>query len=408
MNDSMRASPRRLAGALALGAAALGWSATALAQFVPAEAPATANRRILDPEFNRLKGLFAWVDIFDGSIWMGRVDPATGAFLPDDGKYALIEKRAVPIGGLGFTYNGPEWVLGSQGDAVVYTRYRKGKLPTPANAQIAVLQEGADGSWAVQALSDGRPLNAPFGSEGVTDPKPRISYNDAQGYHYWRELNDATTEELIPGLAPALTPAVRHVRGPDERALVYPSPVAGVPQAHRYDVDTKVFEQLTFDPGVKEQPWMWHAPDFGNQLVLLTTVDQTRLVLYRQTLAPGGGVQWTPAHTVDAPLGGRIFSTEPFVYGGKSYAVMMIIVGEYPTSIWLVGFDTAQPILRRLTPELPDRARADPEVFFTDTKGPIVYFSRFDPTKGTQWLCVPCAEGLYRAETGIPLAPPAP
>lgn len=394
----------RAIGFFAAATCALAPWATAVAQ--PVETPATTNKRILDPEFNRLKGLFTWVDMMDGSIWLGRID-TKGRFVPESGKHALVEKAAVPIGGLGFTYNGPEWVLGAQGDSVVYTRYRKGKPPTPENAQIAVLGQDTTGAWVVRTLSGGRPLNAPFGSDWVSDPKPRISYNDVQGYHYWRELNDAGTEEMIPGLVPGLKPAVRHVKGPDERSLVYPVPVNGVPQAHRYNVDTKVFEQLTFDDGAKEQPWMWHAPDFGNQLVLMTTVGETRLVLYRQSLAPEGGIRWTPAHTVDAPLGGKIFSTEPFVYGGKSYAVMMIIVGAYPTSIWLANFDAAAPVLRRLTPELPDRARADPEVFFTDDKGPVVFFSRFDPTKGTQWLCIPCAEGLYRAETGIPLAPPA-
>lgn len=387
----------KVALAAALAAAAL--SAAAAGPFVPNETPATSNKRVLDPEFNQGKGLFTWVDVVDGSIWLSRIDKATGTFLPETGKDVLIEKSAAPPGGLGFTLNGPEWVLGVDGDTIVYTRMPAGLPPTPDNAQLGAAILNKKGAWVLRTVSPGRPLNAPYGSDSAIDPAPRITYNDAQGNHFWRELNNAATEEPIPGTPQGLLPAVRHVRGPGQRALLYPVDVAGTPQVHRYSVDTKVFEQITTDAGAKDQPWMWQAPDFGNDMVMLTTIDGTTLGLYQKVSG-----NWTKVRSITAPLGGRFFSTEPFTYGGKSYVIMMVIVGSYPNSIWLADFDATSPMLRRLTPETPDRARADPEVFFTDN-GPIVFFSRFNQNKGSYWLCVPCTEGLYRAETGIPPAP---
>lgn len=395
----LQAKIHGIVGKVALAAALLGTALPASAEpFVAAETPATSNKRILDPEFNPGKGLFTWVDIIDGSIWVSRIDRATGAFIPETGRDVLIEKSAAPPGGLGFTLNGPEWVLGVDGDTVVYTRMLDGVEPTPPNAQIGASFQNRKGAWVLRTLSPGRALNAPYGSDSAIDPAPRITYNDALGNHFWRELNNPDTEQAIPGTPQGLLPAVRHVRGDGQRALIYPVDVAGTPQVHRYSVDTKAFEQITFDAGAKDQPWMWQAPDFGNDLVMLTTVDGTTLGLY-QKLAGA----WTQVRSIQAPLGGRFFSTEPFTYGGKSYVLMMVIVGSYPNSIWLADFDATSPLLRRLTPETPDRARADPEIFVTDA-GPIVFFSRFNQNKGTNWLCVPCTEGLYRAETGIPPA----
>ncbi len=373
----------------------------------PVEVPATANKRLLDPEFNQDKGLFTWVDILDGSIWVSRIDRASGRFIPEDGRGQLIERSAAPVGGLGFSLNGPEWVLGAPTDYIIYTRYDSTSPQSAELARLGAAFVNAKGQWVRRTISPDVPLNSPYGSENPTDAAPRITYNDANGNHYWRVINDPATEELLPGLVgTGLLPAVRHVRDSERQAVVYPLTVAGVPQVHWYDTQTKVFEQITFDAGTKEQPWIWRAPDFGNGLVMLTTIDTDKLGFYVKQPDGGGasGSTWERRLTISAPeAGGRFFSTEPFVYDGKSYVIMMIIVGNYPRSIWLANFDTEEPVLRRLTPSLPDRARADPEVFFTDS-GPVVYFSRFDQTKGSYWLCVRCAEGLYRVETGIPAA----
>ena len=400
--NNFQAGPRRFVCPVMAAALGMTLALPALAvDFVPAEMPATSNKRMLDPEFNMGKSLFTWVDIVDGSIWVSRIDRATGAFLPETGKDVLIENSAAPPGGLGFTLNGPEWVLGADKDAIVYTGFPPGVPATPENAQIRASFQNNQGAWVLPRTLGGRPLNAPYGSELASDLRPRITYNDAAGNHFWRELNDANTETRLPSTPQGLLPAVRHVRGAGTPSVVYPITIGGTPQVHRFTPSFNLLEQLTFDAGAKDQPWMWPAPDFGNNLVLMTTVNGTSLQLYQKLAETGGTMRWTQVRSIQAPLGGKFFSTEPFVYGGKSYVVLMVIVGDYPNSIWLADFDATSPMLRRLTPETPDRARADPEIFFTD-KGPIVFFSRFNQNKGSNWLCVPCTEGLFRADTGIP------
>lgn len=402
--DRLRAL--RQSTAIVLVAASAALTQPALAEFVPNERPATPNLRLLDPEFNMGRGLFTWVDIIDGSIWVGAMDRASGDFIPADGRGTLIERKVAPIGGLGFSLNGPEWVLGASGDAIVYTRYDRESPNDPALAQLGAAVLNSRGRWVVRTVGPEQALNSPFGSDSPDDPAPRITYNDAQGSHYWRELHDPATEELLPGLVgTGLLPAVRHVRDSARRAVVYPLAVESVPQVHWYDTQTKVFEQITFDPGAKEQPWIWRAPDFGNALVMLTTVAADKLGFYVKVSSPEQpGSTWERRMTIEAPEpGGRFFSTEPFVYDGRSYVIMMMIVGDYPRSIWLANFDTSDPLMRRLTPESPDVARADPEIFFTEG-GPVVFFSRFDQTKGSYWLCVRCHQGLYRADTGLPAA----
>jgi hypothetical protein len=400
--DQLNPSPRStglrgLSGRLAAAALSALLPLAAAAQFVPAERLASTTRGLIDPEFNQAKGQFAWVDL-SGSIWVGGIDRASGELVPRTGKLALIERGAAPSGGLGFTLNGPEWAYGADFDRIVYTRFLPGTAPVPANARLGAAWQLPDGSWTRRTLSAERALNAPYGSEEAGDAAPRITYNDAAGNRFWRELLKPETEASLPGLPKAQFPVARFARG--ERSAVYPLPVDGVDQAFRYHLGSGVLEQLTFDAGAKEQPWVWRAPDFNNEMVLMATVAQSTLVLYRQGLDAANPSRWVPWTSLQAPLGGRFFSTEPFVYGGKSYVVMMVIVGAYPTSIWVADFDAAAPMLRRITPELPDRARADPEVFVTD-RGPIVFFGRYDPTKGSSCLCSACAEGLYRAETGI-------
>jgi hypothetical protein len=363
--------------------------------FTPSETLATTYRWFLDPEFNLTKNLVTWVDASNGDIWVSGLDPTTGNLVPADGKGKLIEAGAAPIGGLGFTLNGPEWALGSNIDYVVYTRFEANKPKTAEYALIGIAARDQTGTWTHKNMSPAQ-RNAPFGSRS-RNSSAKISYNDADGNHYWRSLNDASTEEALPLLAGSgLTPAVRF--SDTENVVAYPAFVPGTNQTQvfSYNLDTHTLSQMTTDGGNKDQPWIWTAPDYG-QTMMLTIVDKSAIGLYAQQYG-----QWVQIQKLDTPVPGTWFSTEPFTYKGKSYALAQLTrAGQnYPSSIWLIGFDPVHPLLRQLTPDQPDRARADPEIVFTSS-GPIVYFSRFDQTKGSYWLCLPCMEGAFRTPTGL-------
>ena len=199
----------------------------AWSQFVPSETRASSHRGLIDPEFNHTKNQLTWVDL-SGNIWVGGIDKATGELVPRSGRGKLIERGAAPEGGLGFTLNGPEWVYGGTTDRIVYTRQLSGLPETPMNARIGVAWQKPDGKWTRRTLSPDVPLNGPYGSENVGDPRPTISYNDAFGNRFWRELDRPETEEALPGLPQAQFPVARFARG--QRAAVYVVNVGGTDQ----------------------------------------------------------------------------------------------------------------------------------------------------------------------------------
>lgn len=414
-NTRTPSNHRRLVGAVASLAALLlaGQAAaqTIVRNFPPPGPDILHNPTLtmIDPEFNRDKKMFTWVDSVSGDIWVAGYDYQTGAFIPANGKGTLIE-AAVSTGGsypgLGFTVNGPEWAQGTSTDYVVYTRTNATGDPTPANSLIGVAFQNADGSWTRKSLSSAQ-RNGPFGSISRSS-EAKISYQDGAGTHYARTLNDPNTEEALPGLtATGLTPAARFVD--NANIVVYQLPIQGVQQSVAYNIDTKVLTQLTFDAASKDQSWMFSAPEFGGALGLMTIVNKSAVTLYRPVVDPvTGATNYVEHATAVAPQRGKWFSVEPFVYQGQTYMVAQLAPrgSSYPTSIWLARFGT-RTLLRQLTPDgISTEARADPEVVPLAT-GVMVVYSKFDTTKCTpanvsSWLCMQGLMGLFRADTGLP------
>ena len=79
-----------------LTASILGWAVIAFAapaaaaQAIPGEMLVTPQRDLLDPEFSQPRNKVAWVDR-GGGLWIADVDPATGLFVPADGKGSLVD-----------------------------------------------------------------------------------------------------------------------------------------------------------------------------------------------------------------------------------------------------------------------------------------------------------------------------
>jgi hypothetical protein len=203
----------------------------------------------------------------------------------------------------------------------------------------------------------------------------------------------------VPGMEAPRVLALRFSSG--ERAVVIVTDINGRKQIARWWHDEQRLEQLTFDGDheTTSSPFVWKAPEYADDDVLVVTADSAREVrIYRRL--DKSRPEWTIVHRVRAPVPDtKLSSAEPFVFGGKSYIFMSGVVPPYSfaSTIFLANIDAAAPLFRQLTPDAPVRTRTDPEVFITAT-GPYVYYYRADRTDVAP---CPCYEGIWRTDTGL-------
>lgn len=356
---------------------------------------------LIDAEFSQSRAQITWCDV-EGNLWLGDVDPDTGMFSPFNGKAELVDPDAMRVGDLAVTFNGPEWVPTDSGDVLVYTKFVPGWPHLQIAGRLAVAEPDENDQWSVRVL-DGptglSPRLSPYGSEDESDPFPRVTYTDHQGVHFWREIDDASTEAPIP--MPNSVKSVRFVQG--DRAVVYTMPAEnGQSQVFLYGLDTMELEQITFDDGEKDVqtvPWIWQAPEFDNDFVLMTTVDNAEVRIYREI-----GDNWNLIYTLNLPPDSKIASPEPFVHNGRSYffTAMTVEPNNFPDSIWLGTIDPDEALFERISDDRVLRARSDPELFIT-SQGPYVYYNRYNQNVNPDKpFCADCSEGVFRAFTGLP------
>lgn len=409
----------RAAVAPALLVAAVTVSSSSRAQtWVPNETLASSQIDLIDYEFSQSRGLLAWNDCC-GSLWLASVDKKTGKFVPADGKGMLLDPDSMTFQDAQKTKNGPEWVSTLTGDTLVSTKF-SGRH-TQGNARIGLTAPmtptsvcsyiSADGYWCTNNLGPDTTRMAPYGSKVDGDTKPRISYVDNKGVHYWREVANPASEQVIPDFPPSNYPvrstSCSSPNVPGARSVVYPVVIDGTAQAVYRDFDTGVSTQLTSDAGTKYEVWMWCPPEYPGELLFFTLVDQIELRVYRNLMGADGTKKWTPIFSQFAPTGNQIFSPEPFVYNGASYIFMAQSVKPniFRSEAWIANIDAAKPIFKRITPTLPLVTRTDPEVFITD-KGPMIYYNVLEPGVNGRGQPKPCREpscslGVWFSDPGL-------
>jgi hypothetical protein len=367
------------------------------AAWEPNEALVSSTADLLDPEFSQSLGMLTWSDQA-GRLWVANVDRATGEFLPADGHGTLVDPYVAMYADATKTYNGPEWVSTANGDQIVYTKFSGNH--TEGNGRLGWAYQAPNGGWIAGFLGPDVPRLGPYGSKTNNDPAPRISYFDNRGRHLWRELWNPATEQVIADF-PASKEPVRHVIG--ARSVVYTKTVNGTDQAFVRDFDTAVVTQLTFDPGMKREVWIWRAPEFGGELLFSVLVDDSELRVYRAQSSDGA---WVPIYSQTLAGGNQIYSPEPFAYNGSSYIFFAVQLrgNNFKSEIWISNIDASAPLFKRISDNTLLRARTDPEVFITD-KGPMIYYNRF-VNKGTvlrpkACIKVECSEGIFRADPGL-------
>jgi len=369
-----------------------------------------STHEIPDPEYDQDSAQFTFSDKA-GNLWIGNIDPTSGAFLPPDGHGILVDTNVAYVTDFG---NGPEWIQTAQGLQIIYTKYLAGQPQTSRNAGIGRANI-TNGVWSGNFLSAAGQRHSPIASLDKNHPNPRINYQGVTGKtFYWRGLDAPATEELVPN-SDKSGGARRWVEG--RNAIIFTADSAdsqGVitAQVFLYNADSKILEQLTFDATSKLGAFMWRAPEYNNEYVFFTTVDRDKLQVYRHIDANGDGIlEWTAINTIATPVSlPNIWSPEPFVYKGRSFIFMQLSSSRYandmgvPTQLALTGIDAANPNFRMLTNDSSiRRVRMDPEIFIT-AQGPYIYYNRYVPSTATTR---PRPEGIWRVDTvlGPPTLP---
>jgi len=344
----------------------------------------------------------------NNELWVANIDPNTGVFLPSNGRGELADTDAAQPLDFG---NGPEWLNTAAGSQIVYVKYQPGMDHTAANAGLAIAQRNG-GVWSAAFLANGAQRYLPLGSLDVDDPTPRLLYQNESGLKaYWRFVDDAASERLLPSARPVCSR--RWV--PGRHAVVYTAPcllrATGTRPAQAYwlDLTTGVETPITSDASFKLYAFAWRAPEFGNDWVLFTVADRARLEVHREIDNGDGAKMWTRINTVTAPPATPfIASPESFVHNGKSYIAFQVSASasttdfKVPTQIAITGIDPAVPTFRMLTADSTvGHVRLDPEYYIT-TQGPFIYYNRYvaATSAGPGKL-----EGVWRVDTG--LGPPA-
>ena len=221
----MRARACAMCGAL-LMAALPGAQADS---FVPNEQRVSPRPDLFDPEFNQKRGKITWVDA-TGRLWVASVDRVSGMLKPPNGMGVLVDPAALTASDQMMVGNGPEWLPGPGADRIVYTKFVPGLPHDRQNARLAVAEQSQDGTWTNRFLDDRTRLR-PYPSADPRDPAPRISYVDAAGSAYWREVDDPASESLVASMPASRVLPMRFVEG--ARATVFVMPIDGVDQVVR-------------------------------------------------------------------------------------------------------------------------------------------------------------------------------
>jgi hypothetical protein len=372
--------------------------------------------------FGQSNARFNWTDQ-NGNLWVGHVDPNTGAFTPTTGNNELADTSAFyPAFG-----NGPEWAFSTQDGQVisqlVYARHPPGTPAVTANAGAAFATPIVTG-WTANFF----PGTEPTGSGGtLTTVNPLASQCNTDSIALTYFYGIGTSQDVYweptttdPGTAPTLTPFgsdISHISGgkpsirwvpcthqmvfvgtapPDDSGNVYQ-------QVFWYNTDTQVEQQLTFDPNEHAEAFMFQAPEFGDAYVLVTISNDVEIDVYEQTGVDDSGAptfQLVNQITSSDPAEPYIAGTEPFINCAptcQSYIFMRLqSLASYQSNsahaasgVAVTNIDPAQPLFKILAPQAatPTIQRIDLEYYIT-ANGPYLYYDRntvTSPTTRFEW-----------------------
>jgi hypothetical protein len=260
-----------------------------------------------------------------------------------------------PPQGRKFSTNGPKWTQDEQGYCVVYTKADARRIMQQWLGRIV------DGKSLVKQLTR-QPVDC-YGNmpSRFRDGKPpRVAFTYGWPIWYakaaWIFLDRPDELHQVPFFdykRMSMWSAVS-----SEFMFVYRPPGAAWGQIARVNADSGELQVLTNDPGEKDDPNLFRAPEFGGEICLMASVDNRAIAIYRDLKSPDGF--WTRVATLTVPAElpyQFISSPEPIApatgLGGTSYFAVLARQSKdrnSPGSIWILGLgnDPAKRLVRRV------------------------------------------------------------
>ncbi|MCL4201619.1 MAG: hypothetical protein KJ000_03940 [Pirellulaceae bacterium] len=357
----------------------------------------------IDPEFSEAASQVVFQDM-QNRVWIGDIDPATGLFKTATGRDYLMDQNIVvvfdrPPQGRTFSTNGPEWTRDDKGHLVVYTKEDSAGIMQQFAARLV---EGK--SVVAQLTHQEYDCYGNMPSRFQDGKPPRVAYT-----HDWpiwkakaawifldqpdapRELANFDYRQM--SMWSAVSPHFLFVQKP---------PGAPYGQIAMSDADRGEVRVLTDDPGMKNDPGLFNAPEFGGELLLVCNVDNSALAIYRDEKKDGKS-PWKRIATLtlpdDAPY--RFISSPETIasatgVGGVSYFSLLARENKERNSrgsIWVLGLgtDEANRFARRVD-DGTSSAVLEPEPFVGKDEV-YVYYNAYNAAAREN--------GLRRAATGI-------
>ncbi len=294
--------------------------------FIPNDIPASdTNGFMKDMEFDIQGGHLAWQDDRSTILWVADVDPNTGVFIPSNGMGVLVDQGLLPAS---ITKNGPEWVWGLPEAQIVYSKQTSAQ---PLKSVVNRAYLNGQGTWVTGTLPSTNSFYSPTGSKNSTDTNGQvISRNDLNSkLLVLNNFNISGTtirptylKSLINPLPISPADSARWVIGAITNGIVYSVLVNGYQQIFYLDINTGLPTQLTFDATNKASTFMWSAPEYNGDLLLMAIVDDTKIQIWRSSSTTKNPTQgsFDPLTTIQPPnTRPYMDSPEPFVYKGQSY-----------------------------------------------------------------------------------------
>lgn len=373
-------------------------------EFVP-DAPFVGeiNGSYADPEFSESASQVVFQDT-QNRVWIGDIDPETGLFKTATGRDYLMDENITiifdrPPQGRKFSTNGPEWTRDDKGDLVVYTKEDSAGIMQQWAARLV------DGKSVVTQLTrNAFDCYGNMPSRFQDGKPPRVAYT--YDWPIWkakaawifldqpdapRELADFDYRQM--SMWSAVSPHFLFVQKPEG---------AQHGQIALSDADTGKVTVLTNDEGEKNDPGLFKAPEFGDEILLVCNVDNSGLAIYRDQRRDGKS-PWPRIATLtlpdDAPY--KFISSPETIasatgVGGVSYFSLLARESKDRRSrgsIWVLGLGTdANNRFARRVDNGGSSIVLEPEPFVGKNEV-YVYYNAFNaPTR---------ENGLRRAATGI-------